>query len=284
MSLILIRKGLIKMIFSAFQIPRFFLRHLGLWQSKGCSRNYRLYGFLLHLFFMDYFTFNLTVHLVEVAKLNSFQNFTETLGLLCTTYAVILKTIWCLTHINKIEEMFKNLKELTKLNKTNFCIEKRAKNVIKISKILYITGFLAVTFATVISIINYKDKKLSYDTWSFYDYKSNHVIFFASVCHQYIISLYGTILNYSIDLIPIIFMAATVGLIEDLANELSLIDEISANDAGKKLHECIKLHNEIKRFSHKISRNLSFTVFLQSSMSSIILCCSAFLLTTVSLK
>jgi hypothetical protein len=300
-------------LFKPFNFPFFFLKTLGVYQSKSSSRAYKVYGFLMILIILVFSAFCHTMHIVRMIKHCSFRDFSEILIILCTVYAIAFKSIWFLVKLEKIEEIMKTLENLFDLSsfgrperKTR--LEAKVRKLDTILKLYYSSAFVAVTTAAIVSFVKYKERTPTFKTWFFLDYKASDLNYLLLASHECIAAFYGSSLITAFDIVPVIFMALTSELLRELSTELSMIgieqnrdnedvaltsksaikayreakENILADEkANKKLQACIEIHLKIKSFSKDISDHLSFVAFVNASMNTIILCTSASLLTTV---
>jgi hypothetical protein len=60
--------------------------------------------------------------------------------------------------------------------------------------------------------------------------------------------------------------------------------QCSNEELREELKICVEYHMKIKNFVDEMSTNVSFSLFLQSTVSSIILCSSVAVLTTVKIE
>lgn len=272
-----------------FRIPHFFLKVLGLWPSKKSSQFYSLFGFGLLVFFMGIFTFSHTIYLIQSLKVGTILEISNILNILLTVYGVILKAFWFIVKRQKVKEMIDTLKKLVELTdfepgRKQITLEKHSTKMLKVIKFYYGSAFLAVTVAILVAVINYKRKLLPYETWITFDYQNNDGAYWILLVHGTLLAVYGSIINYSVDLIPIIFINYIAALLEELSDEISTLVESIENTAEKsltKLKQCIDCHIKIKTFADEISNHLTFPFFLQTIFSTVILCTSAFMLTMV---
>lgn len=269
--------------FSAFAIPFFFLRRLGMWQKKSSSWLYRFYGLLLHLAVMEQSSSRHTVFLYKTFMTGSVKDFSEVLNILFSMYGNIVKSVWFFLNLGKVSEMLKELARL--LEFTSFGrsgqrpqLEAQIKGVLKVSKLYYASALSAILLTGISVLVRFKDRRLPFNTWLPYDYKLTDEIFWFTAIFQIVFALIGCAINFSFDIIPVVFIRLTSALLDELLMEIA---SIKNEDGLEKLQQCIECHIRIKKFIKDISRHLSFPFLLQTFCSTVILCTSAFLLTTV---
>lgn len=273
-----------------FKIPFFLTSKLGIWQDRSSSWGYRFYGLALHLLILQLTTFCQTVHTIRMLVNGSIDEFSDALRVLLILYAGILKSAWFIVKLKKIMGMHKTLKELMRfiLNDKSFessHFNAAATNVAKVSKIFYASAFFAITGAAIASCFHRNERLLQYETWFFWDHKTNEGIFWLLVALEYLSALYGSAVNCSLDLIPVIFISYTTAMLKELKMRIEDIKDQIVEERYerqmKKLQECVELHMKIQGFASDISTNLMFGFVAQTFMSSIILCTSVFVLSTV---
>ena len=87
----------------------------------------------------------------------------------------------------------------------------------------------------------------------------------------------------ALDMLPVFFMSAANGLLEELSERLSRIGENQQNIQKdlKELLKCIEIHLKIKHFTKATGDMFSTTILIQGLLSSILLCSTAFSLSLV---
>lgn len=240
----------------AFNIPFFFVKKLGLWQDKNCSLTYRLYGVCLHLILMEFATVCHSVHIFSLFMNGTIEDVSDVLGLLFTLYAAVFKSVWFLIKLEKIQEMLEQLKFL--INFSSFEQKKRPKlksqvnQIIKVSQYFYGSSFLVLSSATIASLIHHKEKALPFNSWYFFELKTTG-IYWAYFAYQFSTSLHGIAINYSLDIIPMVFMNFVSAILDELSEEIArCCDDIHLFDSKEKdyekLQKCIECHISIWRF------------------------------------
>lgn len=280
--------------FAPFAIPCFFLQRFGLWQDKDSRRTYRAYGILLHVLIIEVFVFCHTVHSINMFAHGSIMELSDALSFLFTLYAVAFKSIWFWLNVDKIKEMMDSLKTLLELSSFDLAdkgshIKAHSIQISKIMKRFYGLTFIAITAVALLTLFRYKDKRLLFETWFFLDHNGSDGVHLLLVVYQCIEAFYGTAINYSFDLIPVIFISFISTMLDELSLKISLIgsqiklqemeNDYERDDANLK--KCIEFHIKIQNLASKVSKHLSFAFLVQAFMSTVILCSSAFMLTTV---
>lgn len=294
--------GLIIMInnkyFAAFRIPIMTLKFLGMWPERTSSRTFGIvYGLILHIIVIEVTSFCSIVKLIELFLSGSIVKFAFLLSFALSTYAAIFKTFWYVLKLTKIQEMLETLNDLLDQNSFRRVairtrLEDEVKEIIKVSKVLFGSAFVAITLAALTSCINHNERRIQYEFWYYFDYKENALVFWVLVAYQYGAACYCAALIYSIDLIPITFMSLISAALDELSAEIKSIApssepgvaperEFSRRNCLENLERCINQHIAIKNFAKEISEHLSAICFIQAFTSSVIWCTAAFVMTKV---
>lgn len=241
----------------------------------------------MHFTFMEMSTTFHTVNLLRTMKTGTVQDVSEILRLLFTLYSVQIKSFWFLAKLRKVFEIKETLKVFKDFssfgrNDSRPSLETNLKNVIKITKIYYASAILTCIVSAVFPLFEYEKRRLPYETWLPWDYKNNDALFWVSTFHQYFMSLYGATLNCTFDILLVIFLRYISTMIEELSVDIESISRSGNRDALKQLEKCSEYHIRIKQLAAEVSTELTFAFFLQTFLSTVILCTSAYMLTSVS--
>jgi hypothetical protein len=278
------RETTVAMLFNyqeTFKFPFLVLRVFGLWIDDSSSDLYCAYGFVAHVFSMSSFTPLLAVYLYQMTLKGNVQEMADALNVLLTTIGVSVKAIWFVDKVKKIQMMQNGLNELLKLNCNGKFVKVQALKLVKMMKILFFSGFVATLAAFVQFCFRSAQKELPYKAWFYWDYKTNDFLLWSLAVCQYVGSVYGTLVNYSIDVVPMIFVSLATATIDELCYEISLMEQ-ERQRSSLRLENCIRTHIKLKDFVSEISNELSIPFLIQTLLSSVILCTSTVLLTTVS--
>ena len=264
-----------------FKIPFFVMKSLGAWQEKHSSWRYRFWGLLVHLVSIDLFVFYHSVYLYKALKKGDYKEFFKALKMCILMFSIMFKSFWFIVKINPVRRFLEDLKVLVDLGGSNY--NDRPKftaaitKIVKIVKGFYLTACLSVITTFSISLIMFKQKVLMYESWTYWDYKTNDIAYWGAQANQLLLCFYGVSVDYGSDLMPIILMALATGLLQELAESI----ENENFDTEKKFDDLIERHVKLKELVGNISESLSTILMLQAACSAFILCASAFLLTMV---
>lgn len=271
---------------SPFKIAIFFIKWFGLWLTPTATWQYRLYGIVLHLLLVELSTICLTIHMVNMFRVGSVQELSDVMSILFTLFSIILKTTFFLLKFEKIIEMLDRLENLLRvdlLGQSNPHLEADIKRISEISKYYYGATLACVVTAEAVAIFNHNEKRLPYETWFFWDHRTSDLVYWSLVAFEGCTSFYESALNYSLDCILYFIMGLTAAKLRIFLRQLSEIDASSYPGFDEiKLEKCVEAHISLKNFASDISKDLSSVLFLQTFMSSVILCTAAYIVTTVS--
>lgn len=102
-------------------------------------------------------------------------------------------------------------------------------------------------------------------------------------------------MDISLNTLPVILMAYVIGMLNELSARLADVGEVrikgeststSIGDQKEQLEEfvtCIEIHKRIRILTDGISKHFGVMILIQGFLSSLILCVSAFTLSTVRL-
>jgi hypothetical protein len=268
-----------------FKIPKLLVKKIGFWHDDT-SKKHKMFAFLVHLFLIEYNTLSFGMKSFKMWQHGAIREFSDAFQIFMLTVSLSLRSIWFVMKLEKIKKVFIVFEELLKFSAIRKIdnrakLEAHMKRTVKILITFIVVCFGSNLVAALMALINFRDRTLPYETWCYWDYKHNDWLYWLLTFQLYFASSYASAINCGVDGIPMVFMSFTAGIIDELAEEINSI-EIDDKEAYERLCHCIKLHIKIKSFCEEIAENLSFTLFVQTFLNCLILCTSAFLLTTVS--
>jgi hypothetical protein len=263
------------------------LKCFGLWPDKTASKKFKIFAVFAHLFLVEFPAFLFIVQTFKLLKNGKIQEIADCLEILMTLLQCPLKSIWFLLMLNKTKKVFEHLEELLTFsafgkNDKRTLLQNHTKRAILLLISFYCLAYGSVCVASLMSLLNYSERKLPYETWFIIDYKHNDGLFWYLFVHQGVAGFYVSAIYSGIDGILIIFICFAVGITKELAAKIAEIQ--TTNDekkAHKELCECVELHLRIKRFVDHLAGYLSFIFVLEAATNCMVLCTSTFLLTTV---
>jgi hypothetical protein len=276
-------------LFKPFKLAFTIMKYVGMWHDGKRSWTYTILGHFAIFFFVKSLTIQGFMYMLEAP---SWEDFIEISGLLATNLALTFKFWNFYFKLNKILESIDTLTALLAFSadeswKSRDHLMSRIATEIKIHKVFWFTAWTTC----FLSCLNpFTLHELPYKAWFPFDTTSSEVNFWAASVYVMIIAFPLSISDITLDMIPVIFLTFAIGLVEELAEKLAqIVDEVKTSKASsnedqeieKKMVKCIEIHMQIKKFVKEIEDNFSLAIFLQGVISSVILCASAFALSTV---
>ena len=259
---------------------------LGLWQQKDSHWSYQIYGMALHLFLTDLFVLAHTGYMIDMFLKGSIFKLFDALTVLFTFYSLMLKCFWFMMKTEKIQdlmeqmELLKEMSSFDEVGKRRPTLEAQLRQVFNMCCKYYAAGWLMCISGAVLPLFHNK-RGLTYQTSILWDDQESEVAFWLLAVYQYLVSMYSTTIGCSVDLVLVVFMGFSSAIIDEISVEVDSIDG-SDSKSLKRLQNCMDCHIKTKDFINDVSKNISFLFFVQSFMSSLILCTSIFILTSVS--
>jgi 7tm Odorant receptor len=263
-----------------FESPIKVLMPLGLWQTKEKSKKYRVWGFVSQFIFLELY---LILPLVYLLKVKQFE--VEVMNFAFLLFGPTFKVLNLLLRMKSIEELLDELKNL--INFTKFDMN-TARNELRTQVKFMIRLFkfnlgLLILSVSMDSTVPFLQNRLPYKMWIPYSYE-NVIVFWTTSVLQITIGIVGCAIAVSLEFIPVNFMTMAATLLAELSERMKLIAEGGKTDDEKyqELVKCIEIHLQIKSFVKKIENCFSITFFAQGFISSIFICLTVFLMSTVS--
>lgn len=278
--------------FKPIKFPIKILKVLGMYQKSNSSWLYRFYGFLMHFVAVELYFVWQWVYLVWM--IDNVEELSDLLSLLITHFGMFFKLINFMYKIEKFEALLRMFDELFKFSaseddRERTKLRKQTKSVQNLFKAFWMSGLFAVSSAACLPFFYSKEHRLPYNMWFPVDYKKSRNWFYALTLYQISQGYSFCCVVVSLDMLPVFFMSAANGLLEELSERLERIGSDRENNPKndqKDLNEllkCIEIHLKIKHFTKATGEMFSTTILIQGLLSSILLCSTAFSLSLVSL-
>lgn len=286
-----------------FKFPITFLKTVGVWQDNKASIYYKIYGILMHLYFLEHGIVLATTLVVQLFLEGNMIEFTEVFSKSLSIYLSVIKSLIFIVNIERIKNLMDKLSYLLKFSdftkKNRPYITLYETKITKLTKYNYTFHFIICTLSVMMAILS-SDRRLPFKTWTYMDYKNDESAYMFMNCAIYIMSLYTTGVNTMMDFYPIIFMCYIIGMLDELGDYLNKakfhedhsinFEKITSNLKKPKLNlhkdfvdlrKCISYHIKIKEFCNELSSNYALHFMAQGFFSSLILCSTSFHLTKV---
>ena len=270
---------------STLSLPKFLLKLFGVWQEKTSSWSYRIYGTIMHLALMEIIVFLDTLQAIDIFVNGSIIELSHKIAMLFTFYAMTFKSYWFIANFEEIKKMTADLQELLEFSSFGKAEKKKRLNTKicrfeKISYFYYSFSFVFALISLLEPLLHHGERCLPYDV--LWDYKDNLGLYSASYIYEILICFNGISINCSLDIFLICFMDFVSVALQELSEEINSTLSCDVDQENlQKLQECIKCHIKINCLANDISKYLSFIFFIQALSSSVILCTSTFMITTV---
>ncbi|CRL02772.1 CLUMA_CG016011, isoform A [Clunio marinus] len=259
-------------LYKPFKLTFFILKKIGMLQDGEQSWIYFVCGYFFHFIVIYVYIFGQLTYLINAADL---MDFSEGLALTTTFIALSLRSINFFRKINKIKTSVEALNKL--LRKTDHeasikdrkFIRQEVSFCYKVYLAFLFSGILTLTSGAFVPVIN---NKVPYKFWFPFDTnKETSEVGFWIASYILVLHSFPTgILDISLCMLPVIFMAFAIGLLRELSERLKKIKTI------EELVQCVTIHQEIKLFIKDIHGNFAETIFFQGIMSSLTLCTGVF--------
>lgn len=265
-------------LLATFKSLRKLLKLFGLWREENSSTLLILRSILLHLLFIEVYLLH---QFIYIFKLNDVAELSKLLKMCITYVALFLKSMNFVWKFRKIASLEKSLETLFQRSACEWhCrIEKTFPYVNRIRRIfnvLWISSLTVVCLGLVFAVVNRSEKNLQDKMWIPFDYKASEILYLVVAFYQFCGALYACTINTALDIYPVFCLSILTSATDDLKKQLQAV----------KTHEEIvrsaDKHQLIKRCSDEIRFIFSPVILAQAVCSSIILCTTAFSLSTVS--
>lgn len=270
-------------LFKPFKTVFWVLKPLGLWQDGNQSWTYFILGYAFHLIFYELYSLAFFIRGMEATNA---QDIIDSAGLFSLKLAESFKAINFFIGLRRIKKLFGTLTRLLEFSaddrwKNRDQLKQEINFALKIYKIMWISAFVTCSTAVFVPVLTHKLPYKMYMPFNILDTDIGFWFFsFLMIATSFPLSLIGV----ALDMLAPFFIAFAVGLVKELECRLNEINSGSLeNDEEFKteLVKCIEIHKKIKNFTTEIEKSFSKVFSIQGCLSSIILCASAFTLSTV---
>jgi 7tm Odorant receptor len=287
-------------LFKPFKLAFWVFQVTGMWQDGNQTWTYFILGHLVSLVMIELYIGGV---LVFAYNAQTIKDVIDAFGIVATQTAEMFK---CWNLFYKLKNVKKSLETLNSLLEFSADDRWKSRNHVKSQvafglKIYKAFWFTAWTTCISGAFVPFITHKLPYKVWFPFETENNEIGFWVASIFLIVASFYLSALDITLDMLPVIFMTFGVGLINELAERLSEIgkkeekagsseekpegkSELSEKEKlaiTKEFIKCIEIHDKIREFVKEIHGNFSTAILLQGIMSSIILCTSAFTMSTV---
>jgi len=257
----------------ALRVPVKILEIFGLWQSKESTRNYKIYGIIMHLFF---FNLPLFLHLSGFFDVASIEELIDVLLMLPTFIAMFLKSILLVVYMDEISSVLLSLEAFLKTVKLSDKEKRQIKVVDKLFKVFWFFAMLGYTMGGIHALMTGKPVyKVSFDC------ESTSLRFWITFALQNVSGFGFCCVAPILDFFPVFFLCYACVILENFAELIET--EASTNDFAS-LVGYIEKYEKIKDSIRHVERIFSKIFFSHGMMSIITLCTTTLCLISVSVQ
>ncbi|CAO1433671.1 unnamed protein product [Diamesa serratosioi] len=286
-----------------FNVPKKYMKLMGMWQEKSSSKWYKFYGIVMHLINIDLYLAMQFAYLI--IKLEDVKELSDVLSVIFSYIALLLKSLNFMYQLEDIKSLIKTLNELIKYSgadetfKTRSKMIQQTKSVQRVFNLFWFFCILTCIVSGFIPFFQTKviNTKFPNKLWLPFDYSTDSYWYWTLTYYQILNSLIYSGVLVALDVLPVVFMSFAASLVDELALRITKIgnEAICCNTTTKRsikiiqqkrheankeeLRRCIESHLKIKEFVGKTGNIFSTMIIIQGLMSSIILCTCAFQLT-----
>ena len=252
------------------------LKCLGLWQDGSQTWTYFFFGLFLNFLVFQLFIISEIFYIANVQNLkelvDAMPHLIVYISLEARAINFVFKVKEMVLAVEKIEEILNSIKDIK--NARRIFVQKRANVGHKIIKIYWTFAIAASSFELLAGIFSHD---ISQNVWFPFNTKTSEIGFWLATVYLVISLIAASTFAPALDILPIININFSVGLIEELCDRLR---EVKTNE---DLIKCIKIHIKIKEFVHDMHNKFASVILIDGILSSTVLCVCAFSLSTVSL-
>jgi len=260
------------------------LKISGMWIDKSATKANFIFGLLMHLFGIDLY---LLFQLLYISEITTVLEFSDHFGIMFIYVLIWFRSFFIMFRTQEIIALKIELEELIA-----FCentkiplrskLQARTDQILKVLKnclILMVFICAMETLGLMLNVINGPPYILRPILWFPFDYENSLFCFGCLGTYQVAsVALYGSV-NLANDIMPSFFFNTTAGLLEELNDRIEMLKE---NGNMRELEKCIEIHIKIRNFVTNAEKFYSPIFFIHGLLLLIILCTTAFSLSTVS--
>jgi hypothetical protein len=267
-------------LFKPFKLVLRCLKVTGLWQDGTQSWTYFILGHFSRLIIIE-----CSIVLVVLGlDLKNLQEANELVFHAAIMTILAVKSWNFLLKIKNIQKTFRILLDLLEFSSDDRFKDRSHLKVevaipLKIFKFFWITVRINCAIGLARAIFT---RQLQFKAWFPLDTESSDVGFCFAVVFFTAIPVAIGIVAMSLNVLPVIFMAFGVGLINELAAKLNQIGEFKESLVmEKELIKCIEILEKIRKYVKETGDNFSRAIFIHGFVSSLMICTNVYAITKV---
>ncbi|KAG5667247.1 hypothetical protein PVAND_015237 [Polypedilum vanderplanki] len=259
-------------VLKPLDLPIKILKINGNWPTKNSSKKYLIYCIILHLLVMEIGTI---LQLLYLPHVENFFDFTQLVTILPSCIAVCIETFVVYFYKNELLAVMEMIKDV--INEHGMS-EKLKTNLLFVDKYMRILLLLMIVSTSAFTISGIYYHQLSYKMWFPFEINFCFAIIY-QICCLYNYSL----VNLVLDILPVFFIVYTVGMLEQLCDNLENIKKSTKGEENRqKLINCIEYHCKIIEINKKIQKIFSPIFLARGFLSVAVLCTAIFAILTLS--
>jgi hypothetical protein len=257
------------------------LKVTGLWQDGTQSWAYFVLGHISRFIIIE-----CSIVLIVLAlDPNNLQEANESAFLAAVMVILAVKSWNFLVKIKNIQKSFRILLGLLEFSyddrfKDRSHLKVQVAIPLKIFKFFWLTVRVNCVIGLVRAILT---RQMPFKAWFLLDPEASEVGFYITLIFMTAIPMAIGIIAMSLNVLPVIFMAFGVGLINELTARLSEIGEfLEPQVMEKEFVKCIEILSRIRKYIKETGDNFSQAIFVHGFVSSLIICTNVYAITKVS--
>ncbi|XP_043285401.1 odorant receptor 46a-like [Venturia canescens] len=277
------------------------LKFFGLWRPLPWLTGWKfvLYNCYTVIIIVLVFTFLVSLFIDLFSSFNSVEDFSQGSFILLTVIALFGKMVVLLAKRREIIELTNDLINdvCEPRDAAEIQIQARSKRDARWIASWYLVLFISTAFLVALQsiIMDIPDRKLMFKAWLPYAYNSTQTVFLFTFLHQAITANTGSAINSAFDTLFPGLIILTCSQMKILKYRFEAIPQIisprkkSSESNGDEdderenreleaqlLTDCIRHHVRIFQLSSTLNDIFGFVIFLQFSISSLVVCVSMY--------
>lgn len=262
-------------LFKPLNLCFWVLKVCGMWQDGKQTWKYFFLGYLFRFLVIELFLIGQVLYMADE---KIFSELIKTLSFFVLYFTMWTKSVNFLARIQKILKSVENLKELLDFSRrdpprTRDNIRKRTQLIFNLFRIFLCIVVIATFRNLMMAIIT---RKMPINVWYPFSTENFDIGFWIGSLYMVAVIYIGSSISVTFEVFPVIFISFAIGLVEELADRLSGVED---ND---ELIKCIKIHLKIKEFIKEVQDSFELVLLIQGFTSSTSICLCVFSLSIVS--
>jgi hypothetical protein len=262
-------------LFKPFKLANKILKTTGIWQDGHQSWKYFFLGNLNRFLIIEY----CLIILSAAVDTKNLQNLIKDTLFVAAHFILVVKCWNFQIKFKNIQKLFSSLDNLIKFSADDRLIPRNHIIVevqygYKIYRVFWMLAWVNCVIGFLKAIFVHE---LAYNAWFPANTETSNIAFWSAAVFLEHCALHASAIDITLDMLPVIFMTFTIGLINELSARMEKIGEMQDEAKMKKeLIQCIEIHKKIKKLVDEIRDNFSIAIFIQGFISSFIMCACSY--------